>query len=80
MSNYGRIEYKGYLSRCPHCGSLAEIRGWYDGIGDVGCFNRECDTRKHYHYSGKCCTSKRQAVKEWNTYCAVIIVKKGMKK
>ena len=66
-SEYGIIPYNGYIAPCKLCGSPGVIIGWSDGIGDVCCSNKACDYRLlRVHYSGKFCTRKREAIRQWN--------------
>ena len=65
MSSYTRINYNGYIAPCNRCGGEGYIMGWDDGIGDVGCHSVSCRD-KNKHYSGSCCTKKREAIRQWN--------------
>ena len=76
MSKHGEIEYKGYIAKCKFCGQVGRIFGWSDGIGDISCFNPKCSYNPFnignaypiMHYSGKFRTSKREAIRRWNSF------------
>lgn len=87
MVEYKSIKdkYKYEISDCPFCGGKGEIYDFVrdnkqiDGIGNVGCENvvpyrlgsHLCKS-KVFHYSGKCYTSKSEAILKWNIYCKLI--------
>lgn len=52
-------------AKCKICGGSAYIDGWNDGIGDIRCSVCKV-TYSGCHYSGRCRTTKKQAIREWN--------------
>ena len=52
-------------AKCKICGGDAMIDGWADGIGDIRCSVCKI-SYPGCHYSGKCYTKKRDAIKKWN--------------
>lgn len=65
MKNYN-------LEHCPICGRLPVITD-DQGIGDIYC--KHCGIvydkiirTPMFHYSGKFCTTKKQAINKWNEY------------
>ena len=52
-------------AKCKICGGDAMIYGWNDGIGDICCSVCKI-TYFGCHYSGKFCTTKKQAIRKWN--------------
>lgn len=78
---------KDFLHRCPICHSEAGIyqETGFSGIGDVGCSNTTCSSifrgigakSKHFHYSGKFCIKKANAVGAWNYYCETMAEKRS---
>lgn len=52
---------------CKYCGSFPMIND-DKGIGDIMCSNNSCRIlrpKHNAHFSGKFCTKKRDALKEW---------------